>query len=63
MPEHIAYWENVLRAATAQSVWREELSRLNWSPMYRDGTALHAYLEAERKEFVTVLGELGLLKA
>ncbi len=63
MPEHIAYWETVLRAATMQSVWREELSRLNWSPMYRDGTALHAYLEAERKEFVTVLGELGLLKA
>ena len=61
-PEHIAYWETVLRAATMQSVWHEELSRLNWSPMYRDGTALHAYLETERKEFITVLGELGLLK-
>jgi putative tricarboxylic transport membrane protein len=62
-PEHIAYWENVLRAATAQSVWRAELSRLNWSPMYRDGTALHAYLETERAAFVAVLAELGLLKA
>ena len=62
MPEHMAYWENVLRTATAQSVWRAELSRLNWSPMYRDGMALHAYLETERAEFVAVLGELGLLK-
>jgi hypothetical protein len=30
--------------------------------MYRDGMALHAYLETERAEFVAVLGELGLLK-
>jgi putative tricarboxylic transport membrane protein len=62
-PEHVAYWENVLRAATAQSIWREELSRLNWSSMYRDGAALHAHLETERAEFVAALGELGLLKA
>jgi putative tricarboxylic transport membrane protein len=61
-PAQIAYWENVLRAATAQPIWGEELSRLSWSPMYQDGKALHAFLANERAEFVTTLGELGLLK-
>jgi len=42
--------------------WREELSRLSWSPMYQDGAVLRAYLNNEPAEFVTVLGELGLLK-
>ena len=59
----VAFWQSVLNAATEQLIWREELSRLSWSPMYRDGAALRAYLDAERAEFVAVLGELGLLKA
>ena len=60
--EQVAYWQHLLRAATEQPVWRDELERLSWSPMYRDGAALRAYLDDERAEFVTVLGELGLLK-
>jgi putative tricarboxylic transport membrane protein len=60
--EPIAYWERLLRAAMQQPIWHEELTRLSWSPMYRDGAELSAYLEAERAEFVAVLGELGLLK-
>jgi putative tricarboxylic transport membrane protein len=59
----VVYWEGVLRAVTQQPVWREELSRLSWSPMYQDGAALHAYLANERAEFVAMLRELGLLKA
>ena len=62
-PAQIGFWNDVLRAAVAQPSWRQELSRLSWSAMYRDGPALHAYLETERAEFVTVLGGLGLLKA
>jgi putative tricarboxylic transport membrane protein len=58
----IGYWEAVLRRATAQPVWQEELSRLSWSPLYQDGGALHAFLTTERAEFVATLGELGLLK-
>jgi putative tricarboxylic transport membrane protein len=59
----VGFWDNVLRAAVAQPSWRLELSRLNWSAMYCDGLPLNAYLAAERAEFVTVLGDLGLLKA
>ncbi len=61
-PPQAAYWESLLRAATDQPVWREELSRLSWSPMYREGAALRTYLDNERTEFVAVLGELGLLR-
>jgi putative tricarboxylic transport membrane protein len=61
-PAQTAYWEAVLRRATEQPVWHKALTRLNWSAHYQDGAALHAYLADERAEFVTVLGELGLLK-
>ncbi len=61
-PAQIAYWESVLRAATQQPVWSQELARLSWSPLYQDGAKLRAYLEKERAEFVAMLGELGLLK-
>ncbi|HZC57356.1 MAG TPA: tripartite tricarboxylate transporter substrate-binding protein [Xanthobacteraceae bacterium] len=62
-PAQVAYWERILRAAVEQPVWGEELTRLNWSPMYRDGAKLRVYLDSERADFVAVLGELGLLKA
>jgi hypothetical protein len=39
-----------------------ELSRLHWSPMFKDGAGLHEYLDRERAEFVAMLGELGLLR-
>ncbi len=57
----VRFWESIIKTATAQSVWIEELARLSWSPMLRTGADLHAYLNRERADFVTVLGELGLL--
>jgi putative tricarboxylic transport membrane protein len=61
--DRIAYWQRLLRAAAQQPAWREELTRLSWSPMYRDGEELREYLKNERAEFVAMLGALGLLKA
>jgi putative tricarboxylic transport membrane protein len=61
-PAQVAFWAGVLKTATEQSVWREELSRLSWSPMYQDGAALHSYLAKEREEFIAILAELRLLK-
>jgi len=57
----VAFWESVLRAAVAQPLWRDELSRLSWSPAYQDGAALTSYLALEREESATILGDLGLL--
>jgi putative tricarboxylic transport membrane protein len=60
-PKQVAYWAGVLEAATRQPVWREELSRLSWSPMFQGGEALREYLDNERAQFVAMLDELGLL--
>jgi putative tricarboxylic transport membrane protein len=59
----VSFWELLLKNVTEQPVWREELARLCWSPMFYTGTTLQGYLQKERAEFVSVLGELGLLKA
>jgi putative tricarboxylic transport membrane protein len=59
----IAFWQRLLSQAVAQPVWRSELSRLSWSPMYQDGPALRAFLDRERSEFIAVLRELGLLRS
>jgi putative tricarboxylic transport membrane protein len=61
-PVQVAYWVDVLKAVTQQPIWREELSRFSWSPMFKDGPVLREYLENERAEFVVMLDELGLLK-
>lgn len=62
-PEQVAFWQPVLRQAVEQSVWRGEIERLSWSPLYQDGEGLTAYLARERAEFVATLGDLGLLRA
>jgi putative tricarboxylic transport membrane protein len=61
--EQIAFWEDILRAASVQPSWREELARLSWSAMYQDRAALREFLAREREEFSAVLGDLGLFKA
>ena len=60
--DQVRFWEGILRTATEQPVWHEELKRLCWSPMHRQGEELLGYLESERSEFAAVLGGLGLLK-
>jgi len=62
-PDQVGFWQGVLRQAVAQPVWQDALARLNWSPMYSDGAALADFLAAERAEFATILGELGLRQA
>lgn len=61
-PAAIGFWHGVLRRAVAQPVWQHELERLSWTAFYQDGPAAASYFVRERAEFVTSLGELGLLK-
>lgn len=62
-PAQVLFWAGILEAATNQPVWCEDRLRLSWSPMFKVGAELHAYLRSERAEFIAVLGKLGLLKA
>jgi putative tricarboxylic transport membrane protein len=61
--EQIAYWQRLLAAATRDPRWAGELATYSWSPMFRDGQALHKYLAQEAAELKSVLGDLGLLKS
>ncbi|MGE5164696.1 MAG: tripartite tricarboxylate transporter substrate-binding protein, partial [Sphingobacteriales bacterium] len=61
-PTQVLFWAGILEAVIDQPIWREALSRSNWSPMFKEGAELHAYLEKERAELIAVLGDLGLLK-
>ncbi|HEX5212035.1 MAG TPA: tripartite tricarboxylate transporter substrate-binding protein [Pseudolabrys sp.] len=58
----VEFWEDVIFAATQQSCWTQDLARLNWTPQVATGAPLRDRLARERAEFVTMLGELGLLK-
>lgn len=58
----VKFWEDVILAATRQPCWAHDLARLNWAPQLATGAALRDDLTRERAEFVTMLGELGLLK-
>ena len=60
-PAQVNFWTGIIKTATQNPVWQAELARLSWSPQFQDGAVLHVYLAQERAEFVTVLGELGLL--
>jgi putative tricarboxylic transport membrane protein len=58
----VLFWTGILDAVINQPIWREALSRFNWSPMFKEGVELRAYLEKERAELIAALGDLGLLK-
>ena len=59
--DHVAYWQQVLRAAVATKEWSAELARLYWTPAYLDGAGLNGQLARERIELAGALRELGLL--
>lgn len=61
--EQIAFWSNVLRAATSTAEWNAELADKYWANTYLDGRQLTAFLEQERGVMGTLLRNLGLLPA
>ena len=62
-PAQVEFWQGIVKAATQQPCWQEDLARLSWSPLVQTGDGLRSYLAAEREEFVAVLADLGLLRA
>ena len=62
-PEAIAFWERTLAAATATTEWQAELATKYWANTYMAGAQERAFLDDERVQMTTALGELGLLPA
>jgi len=56
----IAFWDHVLRAATATPEWNAELADKYWANTYLGGAALDAFLQQEREVMGALLIKLGL---
>jgi putative tricarboxylic transport membrane protein len=61
--EAMAFWERTLAAATATSEWQSELAKKYWANTYMAGAPKRAFLDEERVQMTSALGELGLLPA
>lgn len=59
-PEHIAYWENTLRAVTATEEWKTELDTQYWADTFLSGPGLRDFLDRERALLGDTLRDLGL---
>ena len=59
-PAQIAFWDHVLRAATATPQWNAELADKYWANTYLGGAALDAFLQQEREVMGALLIKLGL---
>jgi putative tricarboxylic transport membrane protein len=60
-PAAIAFWERTLAAATATAEWQAELTKKYWANTYMAGAQERAFLDDERVQITSALGELGLL--
>ena len=60
-PEAIAFWERTLAAATATAEWQAELTKKYWANTYMAGAQERGFLDEERVQMTSALGEIGLL--
>ena len=60
-PEAIAFWERTSAAATATAEWQAELTKKYWANTYMAGAQERAFLDEERVQMTSALGEIGLL--
>lgn len=58
----VAYWENVLRKATATKEWKEDLEKNFWSDDFVTSAQFRKDLEKDYADMKSVLVELGLAK-
>jgi putative tricarboxylic transport membrane protein len=58
----VQFWADCVHAAVQQDSWVAQLRAMHWTPMLQTGGTLADFLARERADFVSVLGDLGLLK-
>jgi putative tricarboxylic transport membrane protein len=61
-PAQVAYWEDVLRKATATKEWKEDLEKNYWSDDFVTSAQFRKDLEQDYAAMKAVLTELGLAK-
>ena len=60
-PEATAFWQRTLAAATATAEWQADLTKKYWANTYMAGAQERAFLDEERVQMTSALGEIGLL--
>lgn len=58
-PEHIAYWEKALQAATASEQWQKDLERNFWKSNFMTGAKLNKFLDQEAETFRGIWAAIG----
>lgn len=58
-PEHIAYWEKALQAATSSEQWQKDLERNFWKSNFMTGDKLHRFLDREAETFRGIWADIG----
>jgi putative tricarboxylic transport membrane protein len=62
MPEEaVAYWEDVFAQMLETDSWDEATDQLGWLNAYQNSEEFGAFLDEQREQFGSVLGDLGLL--
>ena len=61
-PAEIAWWDDVLRKATASPQWAAAIARNLWTADYKNSAATKQFLTDERARLVPLMAELGLAK-
>lgn len=59
--EAVAYYEGLFAAMQETEGWAAARDQLGWIDAYQDGAAFGAFLDEQKVQFETVLGDLGLL--
>lgn len=58
-PEHIAYWEKALQAATMSDQWQKDLERNFWKSNFMTGARLNKFLDQEAETFRGIWAAIG----
>jgi putative tricarboxylic transport membrane protein len=61
-PAEIAWWDDVLKKATASPEWAAAVKRNLWTAEYKDSADTKVFLENEKTRLTPLLSELGLAK-
>jgi putative tricarboxylic transport membrane protein len=63
MPEEaVTYYEDLFAEMLETTTWQEARDQLGWIDAYQDGEAFGAFLDEQKTQFETILGDLGLLQ-
>jgi putative tricarboxylic transport membrane protein len=61
-PAEIAWWDDVLRKATASPEWATAVKRNLWTADYKNSAQTRVFLQSEQSRLKPLLGDLGLAK-